>query len=147
MFSEKRKGSNEDDKSQEKSCKQSKLCDLFEDDDFLDSIGLKSKARTEQLLKSTKQLLDEMDEKDEKDAANKPIFETNCDHFDVHNVEVLAYDEKLKTFLSAEKHKKLTYEELTNLKKGYSNCLEINTFINCINYDSNEEEENIKIEG
>jgi hypothetical protein len=29
----------------------------FDDDDFLDSIvGLKSKARTEQLLKSTKQL-------------------------------------------------------------------------------------------
>jgi hypothetical protein len=47
-----------------------------------------------------------MDEKDEKDAANKPIFETNCDHFDVHNVEVFAYDGKLKTFLSAEKHKK-----------------------------------------
>jgi hypothetical protein len=79
-----------------------------------------------------------MDEKDKKDAANKPIFETNCDHF--------AYDGKLKTFLSAEKHKKLTYEELTNLKKGYSNCSEINKFINCINYEKNEEEENIKIE-
>jgi hypothetical protein len=41
MFSaedKKRKGSNEDDKSQEKSCKQSKYSDLFEDDDFLDSI-------------------------------------------------------------------------------------------------------------
>jgi hypothetical protein len=86
----KRKGSNVDDKSQEKSCKQSKYSDLFDDDDFLDSIGLKSKARTEQLLKFTKQLLDEMDEKDKKDAANNSIFEiTNCDRFDVHNVEVL----------------------------------------------------------
>jgi hypothetical protein len=35
-----------------------------------------------------------MDEKDKKDAANKPIFETNCDHFNVHNVEVFAYDGK-----------------------------------------------------
>jgi hypothetical protein len=34
---------------------------------------------------------------------------------------VFAYDGKLKTFVNAEKHKKLTYEELTNLKKGYSN--------------------------
>jgi hypothetical protein len=35
---------------------------------------LKSKARTEQLLKSTKQLLNEIDEKDKKDAANKLIL-------------------------------------------------------------------------